>query len=91
MASTAILELASKLRRVKRTAERTMARALFALQGKHRRSILSDEQVGQFDREGYLLVSGLIPEETCLRAEMAMWRCMGASPDSHESWTRKVS
>ena len=27
-----------------------MARALFALQGKHRRSILSDDQVGQFNR-----------------------------------------
>ncbi len=88
MASAATLELASKLRRLKRSAERTMARALFALQGKHRRSILSDDQVRQFNREGYLLVSELIPDETCAQAEVAMWRCMGASRDSRESWTR---
>ncbi len=43
--------------------------------------------MGQYDREGYLLVSGLIPEETVARAERAMWRCMGASHRSRESWT----
>ena len=80
------LEVASKLRRVKRSAERTRARALFILQGKQRRSVLSDEQMRQFERDGYLLVSGLIPDETSVRAEAAMWRCLGISRDSREGW-----
>ncbi|MCZ6677017.1 MAG: phytanoyl-CoA dioxygenase family protein [Candidatus Poribacteria bacterium] len=42
---------------------------------------LSQAQIEQSDREGYLLVSGLIPEEIAAKAEAAMWRCAGLDPD----------
>ena len=40
--------------------------------------VLSDEQVEAYHRDGYLLVSGLIPEDVAERAESTMWR-YGAS------------
>ena len=42
---------------------------------------LSKDQVDQYDRDGYLLVSGLIPEEIAAKAEAAMWRWVGINPD----------
>ena len=40
--------------------------------------VLSQEQVQAYHRDGYLLVSGLIPEDVAERAESTMWR-YGAS------------
>ena len=48
--------------------------------------VLSQEQIAAYLDRGYLQVSGLIPPETVRRAEAAMWRCMGLSPDAPESW-----
>ena len=39
--------------------------------------MLSQEQLTQYDRDGYVLVSGLIPEETIANAEAAMWSVLG--------------
>ena len=36
--------------------------------------VLSEEQVEAYHRDGYLLVSGLIPEDVAERAESTMWR-----------------
>jgi hypothetical protein len=49
-------------------------------------AILSQEQVARYDRDGYLLISGLIAEEVAAKAEAAMWRCVGATPDDPASW-----
>lgn len=49
---------------------------------------LSKEQIAQYDKDGCLLVSGLIPEDIAERAEAAMWECIGmdasAPPSSWE-------
>jgi hypothetical protein len=50
-------------------------------------SVLSQQQLDQYARDGYLLVSGLIPAEVAARAEAAMWRSVGVSPDDPSSWT----
>ena len=50
------------------------------------RTVLSTEQIYQYLRDGYLLVSGLIPPEVAARAEAAMWRCLGIDPNVPESW-----
>jgi hypothetical protein len=47
---------------------------------------LSADQVAQFQRDGFLLVSGLIPSEAAAAAESAMWRCLGVSPGDSASW-----
>ena len=36
--------------------------------------VLSEEEVEAYHRDGYLLVSGLIPEDVAERAESTMWR-----------------
>ena len=45
-------------------------------------SPLSPDQVEQYRRDGYLLVSGLIPDDAAARAEEAMWRCIGCDPEN---------
>ena len=42
---------------------------------------LSEAQVEQYTRDGYLLVSGTIPEEIAAKAEAAIWSCAGFNPD----------
>ncbi len=48
--------------------------------------MLSTVQLKQFEEEGYLLLSGLIPNETIVQAEQAMWHSMGMEPDDPETW-----
>jgi hypothetical protein len=48
--------------------------------------MLTAEQQHSYDRDGYLLVPGLIPAETAVAAEAAMWRLLGVSPEEPESW-----
>ena len=43
---------------------------------------LTASQSEQFHKEGYVLVSGLIPPSLSVRAERAMWRCIGCDPDA---------
>jgi phytanoyl-CoA dioxygenase PhyH len=50
------------------------------------RSILSEEQLERYSRDGYLLVSGLIPAAVASAAEAAMWPCMGLDPGDPASW-----
>jgi hypothetical protein len=46
---------------------------------------LAPAQVEQYDQDGFLLVSGLIPEAIAAKAEAAMWRCIGADPNAPPS------
>lgn len=48
--------------------------------------MLSTEQLKQFEEEGYLLLSGLIPKETIVQAEQAMWHSMGMDENDSDSW-----
>ena len=48
--------------------------------------MLSKQQLTQFEEEGYLLLSGLIPQETVTKAEAAMWQMMGMEADDPNSW-----
>ena len=48
--------------------------------------MLSKQQLVQFEEEGYLLLSGLIPKETVTKAEEAMWHMMGMDADDPDSW-----
>ena len=47
---------------------------------------LRKDQLLQYEREGYLLVSGLISHNISLRAEKAMWRIMEMDPNDPETW-----
>ena len=47
--------------------------------------MLSKQQLAQFEEEGYLLLSGLIPQETVTKAEEAMWNMMGMEADNPDS------
>ncbi len=49
-------------------------------------SVLTSDQKKQFEELGYVLVSGLVPEEISLAAEATIWRELGASPDDRETW-----
>ncbi len=53
-------------------------------------SLISEAQIEQYHRDGYLLVSGLIPEGTAAKAETAMWRCVGIDPEDPPSSWEKV-
>ena len=48
--------------------------------------MLSQQQLTQFEEEGHLLLSGLIPQETVVKAEKAMWDVMGMEADNPDSW-----
>jgi hypothetical protein len=50
-------------------------------------SVLSEAQVREYEEQGFLLVSGLIPEPTAAAAEAAMWRVIGAEPGRPETWS----
>ena len=50
-------------------------------------SPISEAQIEQYNRDGYLLVSGLISEDIAAKAEAAMWRCAGIdSNNPPSSW-----
>lgn len=48
--------------------------------------MLLEQQLAQFEEEGYLLLSGLIPQETVVKAEEAMWKMMGMEAGNPDSW-----
>ena len=48
--------------------------------------MLSKHQLAQFEEEGYLLLSGLMPQETVTKAEAAMWHMMGMDAENPDSW-----
>lgn len=50
---------------------------------------LTDEQRSDFERDGFLLVSGLIPGDVSAKAEAAIWAAMGADPSDRSSWEGK--
>lgn len=80
------LEALELLRRLRRAAERGAARAQFALRGKQRSTPLSDQQVLQYHRDGYLLVPCMVPGNFVSGAEAGMWECVGADPRAPETW-----
>ena len=43
--------------------------------------MLSQAQIAQYDRDGYVLAPGLILEETIAGAEQAMWSVLGMDRD----------
>lgn len=47
---------------------------------------LGAAQLEQYERDGFLLFSGLIPDAIITRARSAMWECMGLDPDDAASW-----
>ncbi len=47
---------------------------------------LTQEQIEYFLENGYLLASGLIPEEIARKAYDAMWRNLKLDPDNPETW-----
>ena len=47
---------------------------------------LTQEQIHHYEIQGYLLVSGLIPDEIAANAEAAMWRELHASLEDRSSW-----
>ncbi|HIG55350.1 MAG TPA: hypothetical protein EYQ18_15515 [Candidatus Handelsmanbacteria bacterium] len=49
--------------------------------------MLSQEQLAQYARDGYVLVSGLIPKETIANAEAAMWSVLDMDPGDPASWS----
>ena len=50
-------------------------------------NLLSSNQVDQYNQEGYLLMSGLIPNLISVKAEQEMWRCSDVKADEPETWT----
>ncbi len=48
--------------------------------------MLSEQQLTQFEEQGYLLLSGLISQEVVEKAEAAIWHLMGMDADNSNSW-----
>ncbi|MDA1191176.1 MAG: phytanoyl-CoA dioxygenase family protein [Candidatus Poribacteria bacterium] len=51
--------------------------------------VLSPEQIASYFENGYLHVSGLIPDEISKRGEDAMWRNMGIDRDDPSTWDKR--
>ena len=49
-------------------------------------NLLSPNQVDQYNQEGYLLMSGLIPNSILAKAEKEMWHCSDVKADEPETW-----
>ena len=47
---------------------------------------LSETQLDAYDRNGYILVSGLIPDDIARAAAQMLWHCMEANPEDPETW-----
>jgi hypothetical protein len=86
--SASILETLARLRRLKIEAGRLGARVQFALRGGKRQTPLSEAQLQQYQRDGYLLVSGLIPDDVAREAEAAMLQSLGADQRFPETWSK---
>src|SRR5579862_5007137 len=52
-------------------------------------AVLSPNQLETYNRDGYLVVSGLIPEYVASAAEQAMWLAMGLSPYDPGAWAAR--
>lgn len=50
--------------------------------------MLSEQQLSQFEEQGYLLLSGLIPQAVVSKAAAAMWQMMGMDAADPGSWVR---
>jgi hypothetical protein len=48
---------------------------------------LTPGQIAEYERDGYLLVSGLIPDDVASRAEALMWNALGVTPDDPSKWS----
>ena len=48
--------------------------------------MLSSKQLAQYDQDGCLLVSGLIPEDTLANAEATVWSVLGMDQNDPTSW-----
>lgn len=48
---------------------------------------VTQAQREHFDREGYVVVSGLIPDDLVQRAESAMWQFMEVDPGDPSTWS----
>lgn len=51
--------------------------------------IMTEEQKKQFREDGYLLASGLVPEEVARKGEDAMWAALEMDRDDPETWGRE--
>jgi len=47
---------------------------------------LSQNQLDAYDRDGYILVSGLIPDDITKAAAQMLWDCMEADSEDPETW-----
>jgi Phytanoyl-CoA dioxygenase (PhyH) len=52
-------------------------------------SLLTATQSAAFDRDGFLLMPGLIPDEIAAKAEAAVWRSLDADPADPSTWEGK--
>ncbi|HET6383295.1 MAG TPA: phytanoyl-CoA dioxygenase family protein [Armatimonadota bacterium] len=50
---------------------------------------LNDDQVKEYQEQGFILVSGLIPDEIAAVAEAQMWNAVGVNPDDPASWPQR--
>lgn len=55
------------------------------------KSALTDEQLTQYETDGYLLVSGLMSDDIAEKAEAAMWDLMEMNRDDPQTWTEVPS
>ena len=51
--------------------------------------LLTTEQHAAFDRDGFLLVPGLIPDPVAAKAEAAIWKNLEADPTNPSTWEGK--
>ncbi|MEM7030151.1 MAG: phytanoyl-CoA dioxygenase family protein [Chloroflexota bacterium] len=49
---------------------------------------LTPNQLARYDKDGYLLVSGLIPDDIAEKAETVMWNLMGMERDDPQTWSQ---
>ncbi|MBS0532476.1 MAG: phytanoyl-CoA dioxygenase family protein [Proteobacteria bacterium] len=56
----------------------------------HSRRALSDAQVQQFIRDGYIRIDNAFPRQMAEEAQSILWRDSGCSPDDSKTWTRPV-
>ena len=47
---------------------------------------LTNEQMRHYEEQGYVLVSGLVPEPVAQEAAAALWRLLDADPARLDTW-----
>ncbi|MFB6136402.1 MAG: phytanoyl-CoA dioxygenase family protein [Halobacteriaceae archaeon] len=48
--------------------------------------VLTTDDRRSFERDGYVKLSGVVPEEHCEAVVDAVWDCLGQDPDDPETW-----